>query len=47
MSRPFRIVLEYDGENPIRTTFLCYINELEYSTLRKWEEKTQLRHLKN
>jgi len=57
MSRQFRIVLEYDGKNPIRTTFLCDISELEYSNLRNWEDlhdgdlnkysykKTQLRLL--
>jgi hypothetical protein len=38
MSRQFKIVLEYDGKNPIRNTFLCEIDELEYSTLRDWED---------
>jgi len=27
-----------DGENPIRNTFLCKIDELEYSSLRTWED---------
>jgi len=38
MSRQFRIILEYDGKNPIRTTFLCDISELECSILRNWED---------
>jgi len=38
MSRQFKIILEYDGENPIRDTFLCEIYELEYSDLRDWED---------
>jgi len=38
MSRQFRVVLEYDGKNPIRNTFLCKIDELEYSSLRDWED---------
>ena len=38
MSRQFMIILEYDGKNPIRTTFLCDISELECSILRNWED---------
>jgi hypothetical protein len=38
MSRQFVIVLEYDGEDPIRNTFLCEIDELEYSVLRDYED---------
>ncbi|MCL1966674.1 MAG: hypothetical protein FWF67_02195 [Fibromonadales bacterium] len=38
MSRQFMIILEYDGKNPIRNTFLCGIGELEYSILRDWED---------
>jgi hypothetical protein len=37
MSRRFEIVLEYDGENPIRNTFLCEVDELCYSDLRDYE----------
>jgi hypothetical protein len=45
MSRQFKIVLEYDGENPIRNTFLCKIDELEYSVLRTWEDLHDFREL--
>ena len=38
MGRQFRIALEYDGENPIRNTFLCEIDDLNYSALRYWED---------
>jgi len=38
MSRQFMVILEYDGKNPIRNTFLCGISELEYSDLRDWED---------
>jgi hypothetical protein len=38
MSRQFVIALEYDGEDPIRNTFLCEIDELEYSVLRDYDD---------
>jgi hypothetical protein len=38
MSRRFEITLEYDGEDPIRNTFLCEIDELYYSVLRDYED---------
>jgi hypothetical protein len=38
MGRQFEIVLEYDGENPIRNTFLCEIDNLNYSILRDYED---------
>ena len=38
MGRQFEIVLEYDGENPVRNTFLCEIDNLNYSVLRNWED---------
>ena len=38
MGRQLSIVLEYDGENPIRNTFLCEINDFSYSELRYWED---------
>jgi hypothetical protein len=38
MGRQFEIVLEYDGENPIRNTFLCEIYDFEYSILRDYED---------
>jgi hypothetical protein len=45
MSRQFRIVLEYAGENPIRNTFLCKIDELECSILRDWEDLHNFEYL--
>ena len=33
MGRYFNIALEYDGENPIRNTFLCDVDDLNYSDL--------------
>ena len=38
MGRCFHIALEYDGENPIRNTFLCDVDDLYYSDLRYWED---------
>jgi hypothetical protein len=38
MSRHLDIVLEYDGENPIRNTFLCEIDDFRYSDLRDYED---------
>jgi hypothetical protein len=38
MSRTFDVVLEYDGENPVRNTFLCKIDELYYSVLRDYDD---------
>jgi hypothetical protein len=38
MSRQFDIVLEYDGENPARNTFLCKIDNLQCSVLRDYED---------
>jgi hypothetical protein len=38
MSRQFDIVLEYDGENPVRNTFLCKIDNLQCSVLRDYED---------
>ena len=37
MGRDLRINLEYDGENPIRNTFLCGIDS-DYFALKKWED---------
>jgi predicted S18 family serine protease len=37
MSRRFEIALEYDGEDPVRNTFLCEIDELNYSVLRDYD----------
>ena len=38
MSRQLIIVLEHDGENPVRDDFVCKIDELYYSCLRDWED---------
>ena len=38
MGRYFNIALEHDGENPIRNTFLCTIDDFNYSDLRYWED---------
>ena len=38
MGRYFHVVLEYDGENPVRNTFLCEIGDFYYSELRYWED---------
>ena len=38
MGRYFHIALEYDGENPIRNSFLSAIDDLNYSEIRYWED---------
>jgi hypothetical protein len=38
MSRQLEIILEYDGENPIRNTFLCEIDDFQYSILRDYRD---------
>jgi len=37
MSRRFKITLEYDGDDPIRNTFLCAIDDLDCSVLRDYD----------
>jgi Na+/phosphate symporter len=38
MGRRFEIALEYDGEDPVRNTFLCEIDDLNYSVLRDYDD---------
>jgi hypothetical protein len=38
MGRRFEIALEYDGEDPVRNTFLCEIDDLNYSELRDYKK---------
>lgn len=38
MGRRFCIVLEHDGENPVRNDFICELDDNYYFYLKSWED---------